>query len=57
MLDDVERKVNRMIEDARTTITAEFVDAAVDLVEDRLPKILTEEDYQAHIDQLILKIS
>ena len=53
MLAEVERKVERMTLEARQFLRTEMIEAAVSLVEERLPKLLTEEDNQRFVDQFL----
>lgn len=57
MLAEVERKVERMIIEAKGFLKAELIDAAVSLVEERLPELLTEEDNQKYVNQFLSNIA
>jgi len=57
MLDDVERKIESMVFEAKARVKSEMIDAAVGLVEERLPGLLTEADNRRFIDQYISSIT
>ena len=57
MLEELARKVERMAIEAKESLRAELIDAAVSIVEERLPKLLTERDNQDSIDSFVSSIT
>lgn len=51
MIEDVKRKIEYQILQARNTIRAQMLDAAIDLAMARLPQEITDEDNEKFIDQ------
>ena len=53
MIEDAKRKIEYQILQARNTIRAQMLDAAIDLAMERLPREITDEDNEKFIDQYI----
>ena len=57
MLEDAKHKVQAQIRSAQRSLQAELVDATFDIVMEKLPQEITEEDNQKMVDQFITTAS
>ena len=56
LLEDVERRVDIMLLDARASVRSELVDAAITLAIEQLPELLTEADNRGLVRQFLSNV-